>query len=98
MDAAQEAVVTVEQDGPVTVVTLNRPKAHNAMDDALLRALTTHLTALNGQPDIRVVVIMGSGRTFSAGARHQADGGNGRGRWPVLGAARSIRHGLGRGP
>ena len=37
MDAAQEAVVTVERDGPVAVVTLNRPrKAHNAMDDALL--------------------------------------------------------------
>ncbi len=68
MDAAQSEVVTVEQDGPVAVVTLNRPRAHNAMDDTLLRALTTHLIALNGQPDVRVVVITGSGRTFSAGA------------------------------
>ena len=98
MDTAQEAVVTVERDGPVAVVTLNRPKAHNAMDDALLRALTTHLTALNGQPEVRAVVITGNGRTFSAGADIKQMVHMDAGRWTVLGTARSIRHGLGRGP
>ncbi len=88
MDTGQSEVVTVEQDGPVVVVTLSRPKAHNAMDDAMLRALTTHLTALDRQPEVRVVVITGSGRAFSAGAdikqMVQMDAAGGRS-WALLG-------------
>ena len=88
MDTAQTEVVTVRQDGPVAVVTLSRPEAHNAMDDAMLRALTAHLTALECQPEVRVVVITGSGRTFSAGAdikqMAQMDAAGGRS-WALLG-------------
>ncbi|MAG35954.1 MAG: crotonase [Dehalococcoidia bacterium] len=88
MDAAQAEVVTVERDGSVAVVQLSRPEARNAMDAAMLRALTTHLTTLESQPEVRVLIITGSGKTFSAGAdikqMVQMDAAGGRS-WAMLG-------------
>ncbi len=60
--------VISEIDGPIAIVTLNRPDKHNAFDDALIVDLTEHLKALDQQPQVRVVVLSANGKSFSAGA------------------------------
>ena len=60
-------LVTVERDGDVAVVRLNRPTKHNALSTALEAAL---LEAITG-PAVaasRAVVLAGNGRSFCAGA------------------------------
>jgi methylglutaconyl-CoA hydratase len=52
----------------VATVTLNRPEVHNAFDDHLIHELTHALSDLARDPGVRVVVLAGSGRNFSAGA------------------------------
>ena len=49
-------------------ITLNRPEIHNAFDDRLIAELTAALAALAGDDAVRVVVLTGSGKSFSAGA------------------------------
>lgn len=60
--------VNTEIDGPVAIVTLNRPDKHNAFDDSLIADLTAHLQALDAHTDVRVVVLSAAGKSFSAGA------------------------------
>ncbi len=60
--------VLVGMDGAVATVTLNRPKAHNAFDDALVAELTRTFEYLGGRKDVRVVVLAGRGKSFCAGA------------------------------
>ena len=49
-------------------ITLNRPGIHNAFDERLIAELTAVLAALAGDDAVRVVVLTGSGKSFSAGA------------------------------
>ncbi|MDE3201797.1 MAG: enoyl-CoA hydratase/isomerase family protein [Acidobacteriota bacterium] len=59
----------VELRPPLAVLTLNRPKALNALNAALLAELDAAITALAANADIRVILITGSGgRAFAAGA------------------------------
>lgn len=51
----------------VRTLTLNRPDALNAFNEALYDATTEALTAAAGDPEVAVVVITGAGRAFSAG-------------------------------
>lgn len=60
--------VNTELDGPVAIITLNRPDKHNAFDDTLIADLTAHLQALDAHDAVRVVVLSASGKSFSAGA------------------------------
>lgn len=60
--------VVVERQGPVGLVTLNRPERHNAFDDALIAELTEALRAMEADEAIRAVVLSGTGKSFSAGA------------------------------
>lgn len=60
--------VLTEIDGPLAIITLNRPEKHNAFDDTFIAELTHHLEAVNLRLDVRVVVISASGKSFSAGA------------------------------
>lgn len=48
-------------------LTLNRPSAMNAMSLELRRALATAFDDLEKDPDVRVVILTGAGRAFSAG-------------------------------
>jgi enoyl-CoA hydratase/carnithine racemase len=58
----------VSRDGPVAVLTLNRPQAMNAINLALRAALYDTLDALRHDPGVRVVVLTASGdKAFSAG-------------------------------
>ncbi len=52
----------------VATVTLDSPARHNAFDDALIAELTAAFTALGENPEIRLVVLASTGRSFSAGA------------------------------
>ncbi|HVO14687.1 MAG TPA: enoyl-CoA hydratase-related protein [Alphaproteobacteria bacterium] len=48
-------------------VLLDRPEVHNAFDDALIAELTKTFQALDGDGRVRVVVLTGAGKSFSAG-------------------------------
>ena len=54
-------------DGVLTV-TLNRPDIHNAFDDVLIADLTQTLREAEVNEKIRVIVLTGTGKSFSAGA------------------------------
>jgi enoyl-CoA hydratase len=58
----------VEHHGPVALITLDRPKALNALCDALTIELTDALDATEVNPDIAAVVLTGSAKAFAAGA------------------------------
>lgn len=61
-------LVTIERDGPVAVVTLNRPEAMNALSRALRGELATAMLEVNADDSIRAVVLTGAGtRAFTAG-------------------------------
>lgn len=62
------ASIETRRHGDVAVVTLNRPQAHNAFDDALVAELTGELLRLDRDNGVRAVVLTGAGATFSAGA------------------------------
>jgi enoyl-CoA hydratase len=60
--------VRSEQRGAVSVLTLARPKALNALDRATLEALAARCAELAQRPQLRAVVVTGEGRAFAAGA------------------------------
>jgi enoyl-CoA hydratase/carnithine racemase len=60
-------LVIVEDRGPVRHVILNRPEKRNAFDTALVLATGAALRAAADDPAVRVVVLRGAGKVFSAG-------------------------------
>jgi enoyl-CoA hydratase len=60
--------ILVETDGGVGVIRLNRPKALNALNDALIAELSQALDALEADNAIGCIVITGSEKAFAAGA------------------------------
>jgi len=60
--------ILVETRGKVGLVTLNRPKALNALSPALMRELSAALTAFEADENIGCMVITGSEKAFAAGA------------------------------
>ncbi|MCW2677088.1 MAG: Enoyl-CoA hydratase [Modestobacter sp.] len=59
--------VTVERQGPVLVITLDRPAKRNAMDGAMARGLAAAVDSLDADPALVVGVLTGAGGTFCAG-------------------------------
>jgi len=60
--------ILVETRGAVGLITLNRPKALNALCDALVREMGAALDSFEADPAIGAVVITGSDKAFAAGA------------------------------
>lgn len=60
------SAVTLEPRGGILIITLNRPKA-NAIDVATSNELYAAFKTLNDDPALRVGIITGTGRFFSAG-------------------------------
>ncbi|MEM5372122.1 enoyl-CoA hydratase [Paraburkholderia azotifigens] len=60
--------ILVETRGRVGLITLNRPKALNALNDALMDELGEALRAFDSDENIGAVVITGSEKAFAAGA------------------------------
>jgi len=64
-----ESLFRVERRaGGLVWLTLDRPEIHNAFDDRLITGLTAELARLDEDDAVRVVVLTGAGRSFSAGA------------------------------
>ena len=60
--------VIFEQDGPLAVITFNRPKARNAMTWPMYEALVEHCDAVERATSLRVLVLRGAGgKAFVAG-------------------------------
>ena len=59
--------VLIERDGPVAILTLNRPKQLNALSVALRRDIVKAIRELSAATDVRAIVFTGNGRAFSAG-------------------------------
>ncbi len=66
-EGASEQVLLVEDIGPVRRLTMNRPKALNALSTELIAAMSTALDAAADDDDVRVLILRGAGRAFSAG-------------------------------
>ena len=59
--------IQVEADGPLRIITLNRPEELNAVNDDLHVGLARIWNRLSLDPTARVAVITGAGKAFSAG-------------------------------
>ena len=59
--------VVVEHHGPVLRVRMNRPDKLNAQKPTLITELDTAFAAGAADADVRVIVLSGQGRAFSAG-------------------------------
>jgi enoyl-CoA hydratase len=57
-----------ETDGPLGVLTLNRPERLNALSRGLIADLTHLVGELEVNPHVRVIIVTGEGRAFCAGA------------------------------
>jgi enoyl-CoA hydratase len=64
----EDSPVLTERHGRVGLLRLNRPKALNALNAALIERLDAELRAMDRDPEIGAIVIAGSERAFAAGA------------------------------
>ena len=64
---ASKVLSQIDKDGNATIA-LNRPDVHNALDPEMGAQLISTLQALDANPKVRAVVIMGQGASFCAGA------------------------------
>jgi len=62
-----EETVVYRVDGHVATITMNRPEVANAQDTALIDGIDHCLDRADADDEVRVVVLAGSGRHFSAG-------------------------------
>jgi len=58
---------TLHNDGPIGIVTLNRPERLNAIGESLLADLHEALANAQADPETRAIVLTGAGRAFCAG-------------------------------
>jgi len=58
----------IVKEKKIAVLTLNRPKALNALNDALISNLLEKLRGLDQDDNVRVIVLTGSPKAFAAGA------------------------------
>lgn len=70
----QSPVLLAETVDGVRYVTMNRPERLNALNQAMAEALLAEFEGLRRNTQIRVVVLSGAGRAFSAGADLKASG------------------------
>ena len=89
--------IEIERNGDVATLWLNRPARHNAFDEHLIDAIDRGVQALGADDSVRVVVLAGRGRSFSAGAdldwmRRAADYDLVRNRDEAEALARMLRH------
>ena len=63
----EEAVVLYEKIGQIAKITLNRPKALNAMNGELVSTLASRLDDAGNDNDVRVIILTGNGKGFCAG-------------------------------
>ena len=62
------ATLQIERTGKIATIWMNRPEVFNAFDETLIAELAAAVRELDTDPTIRVVVLAGRGKHFSAGA------------------------------
>lgn len=67
MTDADDAPVLLDRQGAVLVITLNRPRARNAVNGAMARALAAAVDELDGDDGLAVGVLTGAGGSFCSG-------------------------------
>ncbi len=65
---AEYKTILLARDDGLATVTLNRPEVHNAFNDVMLAELIDVFGGLREDPDTRIVILTGSGKSFCAGA------------------------------
>jgi enoyl-CoA hydratase/carnithine racemase len=65
--STDEATVLIEQIGAVRRITLNRPRRHNPLTPRCIRELLDAVSRAEDDETVRVIVIRGSGPSFSSG-------------------------------
>src|SRR3954470_11869808 len=68
------STVRTDREGPVAIVTIDRPKVRNAVDGPTAQALADAFRAFDADDDASVAVLWGAGGTFCAGADLKAVG------------------------
>lgn len=63
----QPSRIRVEREGAVATVWLARPEKRNAFDDEMAKELEAAFEGLEGQDDLRAVILAGEGKHFCAG-------------------------------
>ena len=85
---------TIERDGPVVVLTMNRPEKKNALSPDMLAGLVLGYEYVDAHDDVRCAILTGAGGNFSSGMdltamgqtvrRHEGAGGHGARQQPAL--------------
>ncbi|MBV8069991.1 MAG: enoyl-CoA hydratase [Acidobacteriaceae bacterium] len=60
-------LLKIEIEGPIGVLTLNRPERRNALSLGLMRLLTERLHAIGQDLSVRAVILAAEGKVFSSG-------------------------------
>jgi len=60
--------IKVLRDKNIATVQLNRPEVHNAMNEKLIKELTTCFRELSRDDNTKIIILTGSGKSFCAGA------------------------------
>jgi enoyl-CoA hydratase len=60
--------ILVDRDGRVATITLNRPKALNALNSQVMAEVTTAAAELDADPAVGAIIVTGSEKAFAAGA------------------------------
>ena len=80
-EEANEPEVLVEQRGRILIITINRPKAKNAVNLAVAKGLAEAVDRLDGDAGLSVGILTGAGGSFCAGMDLKAFA---RGEFPVV--------------
>jgi enoyl-CoA hydratase len=67
-DQTTYETIIVDRDGRVGTITLNRPKALNALNGQVMNEVTTAAAEFDDDPGIGAIIITGSAKAFAAGA------------------------------
>lgn len=69
MSDPTDGAVHLERDGEIAVITLDRPRKHNAYTPEMFEQLVEHFDTFTNDPELRVAILTGTGeRAFCTGA------------------------------
>jgi methylglutaconyl-CoA hydratase len=64
----KDDIIQIKRDEDVVTVFLNRPEVHNAMNEKLMKDLTSCFKDLSNDKKTRIIILTGNGKSFCAGA------------------------------
>ena len=67
MERSETVNSFLDKSGVATII-MNKPKIHNAFDDELIQNLSQAILDYSNNPNVRIIVISATGKSFSAGA------------------------------